>query len=335
MKCIALPRFGLEYLAECELEKPEPEKGEVLVRFGAASVNSRDLQIINGTFSPTQTLPIIPLSDGAGEVVAVGSDIKKLAEGDLVCPLFFPEWIAGEATTDERSVSSGLEAPGVLREYGAYREHQVLKMPAFLDAGEAACFPCAGLTAWVSLANAHIGAGDWVLVQGTGGVSLFGLQFAKALGASVIVTSGNKEKLERATLLGADAVINYSEDEQWGATARDIADGLGVHAVLEIGGTGTLPQSIQALRRGGHINIIGYFAGIDVGLTVFDFIERNAHVHGLSVGSREDFEQMLDCVAEHEIHPVISRHYKFTEAAEAIAAIGAGRHFGKLVISIG
>lgn len=335
MQAIQLNRFGTDHLQIVELDRPRPGPGEVLVKFGAASINSRDVQIVSGQFSPNQPLPIIPLSDGAGDVLEVGEGVTELLVGDRVCPLFFPEWMGGEALSNERSVSSGLEVPGVLREYGVYAQHQVVKTAAHLTAAEAACLPCAGLTAWTSLVTmAGTGAGDWVLILGTGGVSVFGLQFAKALGAKVIVTSSSDEKLTRTVELGADAVINYVNDPDWGAAARELSNG-GVHAVLEIGGTGTLAQSVTAIRRGGHINVIGYVAGIDVGLTVFDLIERNAHLHGISVGNRRDFEAMMACIAEHELHPVIGERYAFEDAGKAINALAEGTHLGKLVLDIG
>lgn len=335
MRAIILPRFGTDNLQLAELDKPMLKGDEVLVRFAAAAVNSRDAQIIAGTFSPDQPLPIVPVSDGAGIVEEVGKDVDGISLGDLVCPLFFPEWLSGEALADERRVSSGLEAPGVLREYGVYKPHQLVRVPGYLSAAEAACLPCAGLTAWTSLVNySSIGAGDWVLVQGTGGVSLFGLQFAKALGAKVIVTSGDDAKLEKALQLGADHGINYVRRPAWGAVARELADGFGVHAVLDVGGTGTLAQSVAALRRGGHINVIGYFGGIDLGLNVFHLIERNAHIHGVAVGNRDGFEHMVAFLHQHEIHPVIGAEYPFEEAARAIERVGDGSHIGKIVINM-
>ncbi len=329
---MVLPQFGLDNLQLVELEQPQPQADEVRIRFRAASVNSRDLQIVSGVFAPDQALPIIPLSDGAGVVEQVGAEVTELAVGDLVCPLFFPEWLSGEAASDERSVSSGLEAPGVLRDFGCYKAHQVIAVPNYLSAAEAACLPCAGLTAWTSLVNfSNIRAGDWVLVQGTGGVSLFGLQFARALGAHVIVVSGSNDKLQRALTLGATHGINYNDTPDWGHVARDLS-GIGVHAVLDVGGTATLAQSVAALRRGGHINVIGYIGGIDLGLSVFHLIERNAHIHGVAVGNRDGFARMVACLAEHRIHPVTEEPYAFADAAQAIAAIDAGQHFGKIVI---
>lgn len=335
MRAIVLDKFGVENLRLVDLEKPAISPDEVLVRFQAASINSRDYQIITGGFSPELPLPIIPVSDGAGEIVETGANVADLAVGDMVCPLFFPEWLTGEALRDERSVSSGLEAPGVLREYGAYRPHQLIKIPAYLSPAEAACLPCAGLTAWTALMDfSALKSGDWVLLQGTGGVSLLGLQLAKAAGAQVIITSGHDAKLAKTKELGADYQINYRTDTNWGATAKQISDDLGVHAVLEVGGTGTLQQSIAALRRGGHINIIGYFAGIELGLNVFHLIERNAHIHGLSVGHRDAFAAMLAFMEQHQIRPAgaIGEVYEFENAPEAIAAIARGEHYGKIVV---
>lgn len=335
MKTYSLPKFGIENLQIVGMDKPEPAPGEVLVKFGAASLNYRDYQIVIGEFAPTQALPIVPISDGAGEVEAVGDGVNGLQVGELVMPLFFPEWMAGEALADERKLSSGLEVPGTLREYGIYREHQLVRAAPHLSAAEAACFPCAGLTAWSALvAQSNIGEGDWVLVQGTGGVSLFGLQFAQALGASVIVTSSSDDKLARAREFGAVYGINYTQQPEWGKAAREFTGGRGVDAVLEIGGTGTLQQSIASIRRGGHINIIGYLAGLELGLSVVQMIERNANLHGLSVGNRTGFEQMMAVVAEHEIRPVISQTYAFAEAGEALQDIVTGARFGKLVVEI-
>lgn len=336
MRVMQLPAFGMQNLAMVTTPSPEPGPGEVLVRFRAASVNYRDFQIVTGEFAPTAALPVVPCSDGAGEVAALGDGVTELAIGDLVCPLFFPRWQSGPALGDERAVSSGLEMPGTLREFGIYRPSQLATAAAGLSAREAACFPCAGLTAWTCVDTlAGVGPGDWVLAEGTGGVALFTLQFAKALGASVIITSSSDAKLERAIELGADFAINYRELPEWGARAREITGGRGVDCVVDIGGEGTLSQSVAALRRGGHIGVVGYLAGLGLGLTVFDLISRNANLHGVSVGNRAGFEAMMQCVGEHGIRPVISGDYAFADAPLALAAIAEGGHFGKLVIDIG
>jgi NADPH:quinone reductase-like Zn-dependent oxidoreductase len=335
MKICELSAWGFDNLHYRDVSTPQPGPDQVLLKFGAASINYRDYQIVAGEFAPDQPLPIIPGSDGAGRIVAVGDNVDGLSPGDRVSPLFFPEWMSGEALDNERSVSSGLETLGVLREYGVYEPHQVCRIAPHLTDAEASCYPCAGLTAWNSLVTCSgTAAGDTVLVQGTGGVSIMALQFAKAMGARVIVTSSSDERLQRALVLGADHGINYRETPNWGEAARKLTDGQGVDAVIEIGGEGTLPQSITALRRGGHINVIGYLAGIGLGLSVFNLIERNANLHGLSVGNREQFEEMMEFVGAHGIKPVIGRTYSFDEAGQAIQDITRGGNFGKLVVTI-
>jgi NADPH:quinone reductase-like Zn-dependent oxidoreductase len=335
MKICELSAWGFDNLHFRNVDTPQPGPGQVLLKFGAAAVNYRDYQIVVGEFAPDQPLPIIPGSDGAGQIVATGDNVEVLVPGDRVSPLFFPEWMCGEALGNERSVSAGLETPGVLREYGIYEQNQVCKVAPHLTDAEASCYPCAGLTAWNSLVTfSGIAAGDTVLVQGTGGVAIMALQLAKAMGVRVIVTSSNDERLQHALELGADHGINYRETPNWGEAARKLTDGRGVDAVIEIGGEGTLPQSVKAIRRGGHINIIGYLSGYGLGLSVIDLIERNANLHGLSVGNREQFEELMAFVGEHGIRPVIARTYSFDETGQALQEIVRGGNFGKLVVTL-
>lgn len=339
MRALELSKFGIDNLQTTELNEPAlksgPVAGEVLIKFKAASINYRDFMIAEGLFVGDDHLPIIPLSDGAGEVVAIGDGVSRVAVGDLVAPLFFPQWISGDALKAERSVSTGLEAPGCLREYGSFSEQALVKVASNLNAEQAACFPCAGLTAWSALVTASaIKAGDTVLVIGTGGVSIFALQFAKAMGATVIITSSSDDKLARAKELGADHVINYMTTPEWGEAAKALTNDQGVDAVVEIGGTGTLVQSLKAIRRGGHIPIIGALAGAEMGILVYDLIMTNANLHGISVGNRDDFEAMMAFVEAHNIVPVIEKSYPFEAAATALRDIDTGKHFGKLVVSI-
>jgi len=334
MKAIHLTGFGLDRLKLKETPQPRPGPGEVLVQFAAASLNPRDQQVVTGQFTPHVEFPLVPLSDGAGAVVELGAGVQRFAVGDSVTPLFFPRWISGEATSGERSVSSGLEVPGVLRQFGVYNEQALAKSAPHLTAAEAACFPCAGLTAWTALvAKSGIGEGDTVLIQGTGGVALAALQFCKSLGAQSIIISSSDEKLDRARALGADHTINYKQTGDWGPVAHEIA-GHGVDAVIEIGGTGTLENSLAAIRHGGHVNIIGYMAGVEMGITVFPLIINNANLHGIGTGHRDDYEAMMAFVATHGIRPVIDRHYNFENAGQGLADLAAGGHFGKLVVDI-
>lgn len=334
MRQIELPEFGLDNFALVDAPRPEPGPGEVLIRMEAASLNPRDAQIAAGHFTPNIPFPLVPLSDGAGTVVAAGDGVKSLSVGDRVTPLFFPNWVDGEATAGERSISLGLEWPGVAREYAAYPETAVVKVPSHLSAAEAACYPCAGLTAWTSLVEkSSIGEGDWVLLQGTGGVASMGLQLAKGLGARAVVISSSDEKLARARELGADHTINYRSNPEWGAEAFEVA-GHGVDAVLEIGGSGTLPQSLEAIRHGGHINIIGYMAGVEMGITVFPLIIKNANFHGIGAGHRSAYEAMLSLVGEKQLRPSVAETFPLEEIRAAFELLAGGSPFGKVTLSI-
>ena len=334
MREIQLTAFGSENLVVAQTNKQEPGPGEVLVRFGAASINPRDAQIIAGQFTPNVSFPLVPMSDGAGIVEAVGDGVTRVQAGDMVTPTFFPNWLSGEALQGERGVSGGLETAGTLREYGIYSQEAVVAVPKHLSAAEAACYPCAGLTAWTSLVNrSGIGKGDTVLVQGTGGVAMASLQLAKALGATVIIISSSNDKLARAAELGADHCLNYVETPEWGQAAFEIA-GHGVDAVIEIGGSGTLENSLAAIRHGGHLNIIGYMAGVDMGITVFPLIIKNANLHGIGTGNRDDYEALMRCVEEHQLQPVIAQHFAMDNTAEAIATLTDSAPLGKIVIDI-
>ncbi|MFT6287435.1 MAG: NADPH:quinone reductase-like Zn-dependent oxidoreductase [Alcanivorax sp.] len=334
MREIQLKAFGTANLITVEVDKPAPGPGEILIRFEAASINPRDAQIIAGQFTPNVEFPLVPMSDGAGIVEATGEGVTRVRQGDLVTPMFFPHWISGEALHGERSVSGGLETAGTLREYGVYSQDAVVIMPPHLSTAEAACYPCAGLTAWTSLVTkSAIGPDDTVLVQGTGGVAMASLQLAKALGAKVIIISSSNEKLAKAAKLGADHCINYSETKNWGEAAYDIA-GHGVDAVIEIGGSGTLENSLAAIRHGGHLNIIGYVAGIDMGITIFPLIIKGANLHGIGTGNRDGYEAMMRCVDEQQLRPVIAEHYDWERTADAIDALNNHAPMGKIVMDI-
>jgi NADPH:quinone reductase-like Zn-dependent oxidoreductase len=335
MLTINLTQFGLDNLTPVDVPVPTPSQSEVLVKLEAASLNPRDAQIIAGAFTPNVDFPLIPLSDGAGTIAAVGDAVTRFKVGDRVTPSFFPNWISGEALTNERSISSGLEAPGTAREYGVYSENALAAFPDHLTAAEAACYPCAGLTAWTALfEKSGIGEGSWVLVQGTGGVASMGIQLAKAAGANVIVISSSNEKLEQAAELGADHQINYVDEPDWGLRAFEVS-GHGVDAVLEIGGAGTLENSLNAIRHGGHINIIGYMAGVEMGITVFPLIIKNANFHGIGTGNRDGYEALMAFVGEHGIKPVISERFSLEEIQAGFDVLNSGSPFGKVVLEFG
>src|SRR5580704_5179929 len=291
MKALVLENdAGIENLKVIEKPDPEPGPGQVVVRIKAASLNFRDLATITNPGIKGR-LPFSPLSDAAGVVEAVGAGVTRVKPGDRVATLFFQGWMGGEPTTAQLARALGGLLDGVAQEKVLLSAEGVSKVPDSLTDEEAACLPCAGLTAWRALMTEHsVKPGDIVLAQGTGGVSIFALQFAKAAGATVIITSSSDEKLERARALGADHTINYRTEPDWARAARKLTGGRGVDHVIEVGGAGTFQQSIQAIRVGGHVAVIGVLTGMSNDVNVASIFSANAHIHGISVGSREHFE---------------------------------------------
>ena len=335
MRCVELSQLGIENLTISEREQPSAGPGEVVVQVRAAAVNYRDFMIAMGFYNPELALPLIPLSDGAGDVIEVGDGVNNVKPGDRVTSLFWQSWADGAPTPESISTSTGCDASGMLTEFAVLPEASVTGFPDNLSYEEAATLPCAGVTAWRAVKTlGGVGPGDSVLLLGTGGVSLFGLQFAKALGAKVIITSSSDEKLKRARELGADYGINYEKNPEWGKEAFEQA-GLGVKVVVETGGAGTLQQSIAALGWDGHIAYLGGLAGMSAELNLLGLVAKNAHLHGLTVGSRTEHEKMVGFVDEHGIKPVIGERFDFHDGPQAIAVIAAGQHFGKIVINIG
>lgn len=327
--------FGLSNLKPAERAVPKPGPGQVLVRMTAASLNFRDLLMVRGLYNPRQPLPLIPFSDGAGEVAALGKGVKRFAVGDKVCPTFFQGWPAGEPSRDKLKTSLGGPADGVLREYAVFAEGGLVRAPAHLSDAEAACLPCAAVTAWNALVTrGGLIGGETVLVQGTGGVSIFALQIAKALGARVIATSSSDEKLARARELGADELINYRATEKWGAEARGLTGGRGVDLVVEVGGANTLEQSLAALRPGGRIAMIGVLSGTASKIDVIPILMQGLRIQGIIVGHRESFEDLNRFVSQVKLRPVIDQVRPWTEAPAALEAMVAGEHLGKIVLRI-
>jgi NADPH:quinone reductase-like Zn-dependent oxidoreductase len=317
-----------------EAPEPRPGPGEVLVRMRAASLNYRDLiTIVGGYGSQQRHENLVPLSDGAGEIVELGSGVTRWKAGDRVVGCFFPEWQSGPATEARVSRALGGSADGVACEYRAFAEHAILEIPTYLSFVEAACLPCAGLTAWVAACADTLGPGQTVLTQGTGGVSLFALQFARIAGADVIATSSSAEKLARLRALGANHVINYRDDQNWGQTARGFVPA-GVDLVVDIGGGETLSQSLRAVRMGGSISVIGVVAGAKYQLNVMILIMKNVRLQGASVGNRDQFAAMLAAMTKHQVHPVIDRVFPLDELRAALDHLKAGRHIGKVCIEI-
>jgi NADPH:quinone reductase-like Zn-dependent oxidoreductase len=336
MKVVQLQgSFGLENLVVEDRPTPEPGEGQVLVRMKAASLNFRDLLMVRGLYNPRQSLPIIPCSDGAGEVVEVGPGVTRVRKGDRVTPTFFQGWVSGRPTLEKAATTLGSPLDGVLAEYRVLREDGVVLVPAHLGFEQAATLPCAALTAWSALVvQGAVKAGDTVLVQGTGGVALFALRFARMLGARVIVISSSDEKLARAKSMGADHGINYKSTPQWGKAARDWAGGAGVDHIVELGGAGTLPESLQAIGLGGQISLIGVLAGASRDLNILPIVMRNVRVQGIFVGHREGFEEMNRAIEQHGLQPEIDRVFPMEEVRQAFEWMAGGNHFGKICLQI-
>ncbi len=324
--------YGIENLQIAERPKPVAGPGQIVVSMKAASLNYRDLLTVIG-YGGGYPLPLIPFSDGAGEVTAIGRGVTRVAVGDKVCPLFFQSWLSGPVTAESRNRPLGGPLPGVLQQELLLDADGVSKFPEHLSFEEAATLPCAALTAWRAITReAPVGPGDTVLVQGTGGVSIFALQFAKARGATVIATSSSDEKLERARKLGADHTINYKTTEDWGRKARELTAGRGVDVVVEVGGENTLNQSFDAARVGGSIVVIGVLGGFSSPVMIPIVFGKNLHIHGISVGSREQFDDMAANIAKWQLKPVVDRTFPFAKLADALRLMQAGGHFGKIVI---
>jgi NADPH:quinone reductase-like Zn-dependent oxidoreductase len=328
-------QFGLDHLALVERPTPEPGPGQVRVRIKAASLNYRDLLVVEGRYNPKLHLPLIPVSDGAGAVDAVGEGVTRFRPGDRVVGVFFQGWLEGEPNTEKLATGLGAHLDGVLCEYRVFDEGGLLPVPEYLSDAEAAALPCAGVTAWSAIVSlGRVRPGEVVMVQGTGGVALFALQFAKLLGATVILTSSEDAKLARGKALGADHLINYRTEPDWSRPVKALTDGRGADLIIEIGGAGTLAQSIRAVRVGGMLAMIGVVAGAaasDIPLPLV--VMRQVRMQGVTLGSRADFEAMLRACAAAQLHPVLDeRRFSFEQAPAAFTHMAAGQHFGKIVI---
>jgi len=333
MRCIELSEsFGLDHLHLVERPKPEPCPGEVRVKMRAVSLNYRDLMMVNGVYNPRQKLPLIPASDGVGIIDAVGVGVK-IAVGTRVAGCFAPDWLDGEPTREKLRNTLGGPKDGMLAEFVVAAESAVITVPDHLTDAQAATLPCAAVTAWNAVVElGHVKAGETVLVQGTGGVSLFALQFAHMHGARVIVTSSSDEKLAKAKALGASETLNYARDKDWGKSAKALTDG-GVDLVIEVGGAGTIAHSLKAVRIGGSIMMIGVLAGVSTELSLTQILMQAVRVQGQMVGSKAHFAAMNRAIALHGLEPVIHASYALEDAPKALAALSRGSHFGKLVVT--
>jgi NADPH:quinone reductase-like Zn-dependent oxidoreductase len=335
MKAYEVRQFGIENLVVVERVEPQPKANEVVVKFHAVSLNYRDLMFVKGLYNPKARLPAVPFSDGSGEVVAVGADAKKWKVGARVCPIFMQAWLDGPLSIEKRRTTLGAgDLDGVLREYGAFDEEGLVEIPQHLSFEEAATLPCAAVTAWNALVvSGNLKAGETVLTLGTGGVSIFALQFAKMHGSRVIATSSSEIKLQKAKELRADEFINYKKTPEWDKEVLLLTNNLGVDHVVEVGGAGTLAKSLNSLRIGGHVAMIGVLAGAGE----FDprvVLMKAVRMQGMLVGSRRMFEETNNAIEGNRLKPVIDKTFSFQEVPEALKHMERGAHFGKIVVSL-
>jgi len=333
MRALRASAFSIDALSLTQRLLPRPRRGEVLVRMRAASINHRDLSILTENYLPGLPLPYVPASDGAGEVAAVGEGVTRWQVGDRVVPVYTQGWHDGLPTPEMRTRRTlGAPLEGTLQEYLVVPEDDMVATPQSLSDVEAATLPIAALTAWSTLVEGGVKPGTTVLVQGTGGVALFALQFAKAAGAAVIATSSSDEKLQRLTALGADVVINY-RDPNWPQTARAATGGRGVDIIVETGGA-TLPQSLVAAAFGGFVGVVGFVAGYEATFGVRQLLGPMLRVQGIAIGSRARFEAMNRAIELHRIKPVIDSSFALADGADAFRRMASGRHFGKIVVML-
>ncbi len=326
--------FGIDNLVLAERPQPLPGHGQILVKVRAVSLNYRDLLVVNGRYNPKLSLPIIPFSDGAGDVVAAGEGVSRVKVGDRVAAIFMQSWIEGELTESKGRSALGGGIDGMLAEYVILHEDGVVHIPGHLSYEEAATLPCAAVTAWNAVIETGLKLGENVLVLGTGGVSLFALQFAQLAGANVIVTSSSDEKLMRALQLGARGCINYKKVSDWDQRVRELTGGTGVDLVVEVGGAGTLTQSFKAVRTGGRISLIGVLTGTAGTINPLPLVMKKIRLEGIYVGSREVFESMNRAISLHRLHPVVDRVFSFEETGQALRHMESGAHFGKICVRI-
>lgn len=311
---------------------PQPQPNQVVIRIHAASLNYRDLLIARNA---AQRTPIVPCSDGAGEVVEIGSNVTRLKIGDRVMAAFFQTWLDGPINADVHAHALGGAVDGVLSEYVVLDQHGLVRIPDFLSYAEAATLPCAALTAWNGLfESGNLQPGETVLLIGTGGVSTFALQFAHVMGATVLQLSSSDDKLQKATSLGAHHTLNYRNHPDWSDWVLDITSGRGVDQVIEVGGAGTLDKSLRAVRHAGTVSLTGVLTGYDGLVSPLPALMKSLRLQGIYVGSRAMFERMIDAICANNIHPVIDRVFRFDQAPAALQYLQSAQHTGKVVINV-
>ena len=327
--------FGFDNLRIEPRPEPSCSARQVVIRVRAVSLNARDVMMVRGEYNPRQKLPLVVASDAAGEVVECGAEVHEWQRGDRVCPIFAGAWQSGPLTQAARRSALGGPLDGTLSEYFVADAQALVSAPAHLSWAEAACLPCAGVTAYRALVElAQLQAGQWLVCLGTGGVSLAALGIARALGVRVIVTSRSADKLARAIALGAEHGIDTSRTVDWGNAVRSLTSGEGAHHVLEVGGAGTIEQSVRALRLGGSLSVIGVLSGALPELDLRPILMQDLRIQGVFVGSRQTFLDLLELASRHSLRPQIDRVFEFDEARAAFEYAASGQQFGKVVIAL-
>jgi NADPH:quinone reductase-like Zn-dependent oxidoreductase len=333
MRAWQIPSFGIDSLELAERATPQPGPGEVLVKIHAVSLNYRDLMMVKGAYNPKLRLPRIPCSDGAGEVSAVGEGVTAWKPGDRVCGIFMQSWLDGPPMPAKAKSALGGDLDGMLAEYAVLKESGLVHVPEHLSFEEAATLPCAAVTAWNALVAGGVQSNSTVLIQGTGGVSIFALQLAKMRGARVLGISSGEAKLHRARSLGLDEGLNYGEVPEWDRWVQERTNGEGVDLVVEVGGVGTLPRSLRAVKMGGTIAQIGVLSGPTEPVPIPMILYKQVHLRGIFVGSRHDFEEMNKAITAGRLKPVLEGR-PWTEVKQAFKEMESATHFGKLVLRV-
>lgn len=335
MKAYEINEFGIDNLTLAERDEPTPNAGEVKVKFYAVSLNYRDLMMVKGAYNPRLKTPLVPFSDGAGEVVEIGEGVTKFKIGDRVTPIFMQGWQNGAIDAAKSRTALGGDLDGCLREFGTFDENGLVCIPDHFSYEEAATLPCAAVTAYHALfESCGIKPDDTVLLQGTGGVSIFALQLASVLGCRIIITSSSDEKLKRAKELGATDTINYKREEDWDKKVLEFTEKRGVDTVVEVGGSGTMQKSVNAVKTGGHVAVIGVLSGKGE-FNPTSILMKSVRLQGIYVGSRQMFEDMNRFLCSYtHIKPVIDKTFEFSEVKDALKYMESGSHFGKIVMKI-
>ena len=333
MKCFEIQEFGIDNLALVDRDTPKPRDREILVRMKAASLNYRDYMVAKGAYNPKMKRPMVPLSDGAGVVEEIGPGVTRFKKGDRVAPCFMQKWVEGPPTKEKGASALGGAIDGILREFAVFGEEGLVAAPPSLADEEVASLPCAAVTAWHALFE-HTPAtpGDTILLQGTGGVSIFALQFAAAAGFRTIITSSSDDKLESARKLGASETINYKRNPNWEDAARKLTNGEGVDHIVEVGGSDTMPRSLKALRTYGVMSVIGILTGGEPTVSPTSILMNSIRIQGIYVGSRAMFERMNRAIEFHHIKPVVDKVFAWTEIKDALRYLEGQQHFGKICL---